>query len=353
MGFYASVLRPLAFAYDPEDIHEAAMAAIRLGLVRAPAYVNPILGQTLFGVEFPNPLGLAAGFDKNAEALERWHLLGFGHVEAGTITYRAQSGNPRPRLFRVPENQALINRMGFNNEGAKAVSERLASAQPLVPVGINLGKSRSVPLCEAVDDYAAAFHLVHSFGAYVAVNVSSPNTPGLRALQERGPLTDIVQALRQIDPDKPLFVKVAPDLELDALDEVVDVCLSCGCTGLIATNTTLSREGLDEDPGEAGGLSGAPLTARSDAILAHLARTVGDRLVLIGVGGIFDGDDIYRKISLGAHLTQVYTGWIYGGPAMVPTALRRLAERMEREGIRSLDELRGSRSAAGAQATSL
>ena len=342
MGLYASVVRPLAFMFDPERVHDLAMAFIQRRWVKAQPYSNPKLTQTLFGIDFPNPLGLAAGFDKNAIALDRWHNLGFGFVEAGTVTYLPQSGNPRPRLFRLPEDHALINRMGFNNDGAQEVAGRLVGAYSPIPVGINLGKSRAAELENAVEDYAASFGLLHPFGAYSVVNVSSPNTPGLRSLQERGPLTDILQALKGIAPEKPLFIKVSPDLEFDALDEVVDVCLTIGCTGLIATNTTLSREGLSSVPDEAGGLSGAPLTERSDAALAHLARACGDRMILIGVGGIFTADDLYRKISLGAHLAQVYTGWVYGGPSMVPTVLCGLAERMDREGLSDLAALRGT-----------
>ena len=342
MGFYASVVRPLAFRLDPEQVHELAMRCIRRGWVRAQPYSNPKLGQTLFGAEFPNPLGLAAGFDKNAVALDRWHELGFGFVEAGTVTYLPQSGNPRPRLFRLPEDQAIINRMGFNNDGAQVVADRIALARPPIPVGINLGKSRVAELEMAVDDYAASFALLHGLGDYAVVNVSSPNTPGLRSLQERGPLTNILQALKAIAAAKPLFVKVSPDLEFDALDEVIDVCLTTGCTGIIATNTTLSRESLSSVPDEDGGLSGVPLAERSDAVLAHLARACDDRMILMGVGGIFTADDLYRKISLGAHLAQVYTGWVYGGPSMVPTVLRGLVERMDREGVPDLATLRGS-----------
>ena len=342
MSIYAAVVRPLAFMLDPETVHEIAMHAIRRGWVKAPPYAHPKLAQSLFDVEFPNPLGLAAGFDKNAVALDYWHQLGFGFVEAGTVTYLPQSGNPRPRLFRLPEDRALINRMGFNNNGAQAIADSLDFARPAIPIGINLGKSRAAELEGAVEDYAASFDLLHRFGAYTVVNVSSPNTPGLRSLQDRGPLTDIVQALKAAEPEKPLFVKVSPDLEFDALDEVLDVCLATKCMGIVATNTTLSRDGLSTVPDEEGGVSGAPLTEKSDAVLAHLARSSGDRLILIGVGGIFNADDLYRKIALGAHLAQVYTGWIYGGPSMVPATLRGLAERLDREGINDLAALRGS-----------
>jgi dihydroorotate dehydrogenase len=342
VGFYSSVVRPLAFCLDAERAHELGMAAIRAGIVRPRPFTHPALAQSLFGVEFPNPIGLAAGFDKNAVALEQWDQLGFGFVEAGTVTFHPQPGNPKPRMFRLPADRGLINRLGFNNEGAEIVAERLKQSEPTIPVGVNLGKSRIAEVEDAAQDYAASFRLLHSHGAYAAINVSSPNTPGLRTLQDRGPLTEIVQALREIDPAKPLFIKVAPDLEPTALDEVAEVALATGCTGLIATNTTISRDGLSGDPSEAGGLSGAPLAGLSDGVLTHLAKGVGDRLILIGVGGIFTSDDLYRKISLGAHLCQLYTGWIYGGPNLVPLLLEGLVRRMDEEGIQGLDQLRGS-----------
>jgi dihydroorotate dehydrogenase len=341
VGLYENVLRPALFQLDPEAAHELAMGFLRKGLLKANPFADPKLEQTLFGVRFPNPLGLAAGFDKNAVALDHWHLLGFGFVEAGTVTLQAQPGNPKPRMFRLPQDQALVNRLGFNNDGARTVATRLAEARPKIAVGINLGKNRDSAPGDAVRDYREAYRILHPFGNYFVVNVSSPNTPGLRDLQERGPLEEIVRALRAEDADKPLFVKVAPDLEPTALDEVVAVVHETGATGLIATNTTISREGLTAPTTEAGGLSGRPLRERSDEVLRHLYRSCDRHVVLMGVGGILDGDDLYRKISLGAHLCQVYTGWIYGGLQMVPTALARLSRRMETEGIESLEALRG------------
>lgn len=341
MGLYESVVRPLVFRLEPEFVHDAAMTCLRAGLIRTREVLSPLLQQELFGVMFRNPIGLAAGFDKNAAALNAWGDLGFGHVEIGTVTYRAQPGNPKPRLFRLPADLALINRMGFNNDGAETIASRLEDSGA-IPIGVNLGKSRIAAIENAVEDYAASYRLLHRYGAYAVVNVSSPNTPGLRRLQDRKPLTDIIQALMEIDPSKPLLVKVAPDLEPHALDEVVDVALQTGCQGLIATNTTLERTGLTHDPNEEGGLSGAPLAARSDAVLSHLAKASQGKLVLIGTGGIFTGDDLYRKISLGAHLGQIYTGWVYGGPSTIPRMLEQLVGRMQREGIMNLAELRGS-----------
>ncbi len=342
MSLYESVLRPAAFLFDPEKVHEVAMWMIEKGFFRAPAFVDARLEQTLFGVKFPNPLGLAAGFDKNAKALDHWYKLGFGFVEAGTITYHAQPGNPRPRLFRIPADKAIVNRMGFNNDGARKVATRVAVAKPEIPLGINLGKSKITELADAAKDYQDSFRLLYKNGDYFVVNVSSPNTPGLRSLQEKQPLLDILTALREVDANKPMFVKVAPDLELSALDDVVEVAHEAKLTGLIATNTTIGRSGLTTDPEQAGGLSGAPLLARSNEVLAHLYKSCDRSMILIGVGGIMTGADVYEKIRLGAHLCQLYTGWIYGGPTMIPAATQELASLMSRDGINSIAELRGS-----------
>lgn len=342
MSLYESVIRPAAFLLDPEQVHEVAMAMLQRGVFKARKFQDPRLAQTLFGVHFPNPLGLAAGFDKNAHALNYWHQLGFGFVEAGTITLHAQPGNPKPRMWRLPADKALINRLGFNNDGAHAVATRLASAKSPIPVGVNLGKSRVTDLSEAAADYRESFRLLHSFGSYFVVNVSSPNTPGLRTLQDKGPLLEILSAMREVDASRPLFVKVSPDLELGALDDVLDVAQSARITGLIATNTTLFRDELSRDPGQDGGLSGVPLRNRSNAVLAHLARHADPSLILMGVGGIMTGQDLFDKIRLGAHLCQIYTGWIYGGPHMIPDALEQLVHLMQREGVRDVAELRGS-----------
>lgn len=342
MSLYESLVRPLAFRMDPERVHEMAMDLLSKGAFQTRVFESPRLHQTLFGVEFANPIGLAAGFDKNAVAIDFWDRLGFGHVECGTITYHSQPGNPKPRLFRIPEHKALINRMGFNNDGARIIAGRLAVARSKVPLGINLGKSKVTPLEEAADDYRSSFQLLHPFGDYFVVNVSSPNTPGLRDLQDKDALRTIFAAMREVNDEKPLFVKVAPDLPNGALDDVLEVALEARLTGIIATNTTISRDGLRSDPRQNGGLSGSPLKARSDEVLAHFARNAPAELILIGVGGIMTGDDIYRKIQLGAHLCQIYTGWIYNGPQMVPNALERLIQLMDRDGVPSLDRLRGT-----------
>jgi dihydroorotate dehydrogenase len=342
MSLYDSVLRPAAFLFDPEKVHEAVMWMLAKGIFRAPEFSDPRIEQTLFGVKFPNPIGLAAGFDKNGRALDHWHRLGFGFVETGTITYHAQPGNPKPRMFRLPADKALINRLGFNNDGARAIATRLAEAKSRVPLGINLGKSKVTELTDAAQDYQNSFRLVHKYGDYFVVNVSSPNTPGLRTLQEKQPLLEILAALREVNGEKPMFVKVAPDLELSALDDVIAVAEEAKLTGLIATNTTLSRDSISHDPGQAGGLSGVPLREKSNAILSHLYKSCDRSLILIGVGGILSGADVYEKIRLGAHICQLYTGWIYGGPTMIPAAAQELASLMSRDGVQSLAELRGS-----------
>lgn len=342
MGVYSSLIRPLLFRLDPEFVHNTALTMLSTGIIGDWRYENKGLEQEFFGVKFKNPLGLAAGFDKNGVALGHWHHLGFGFLEMGTVTFHAQPGNPKPRLFRLPDDLGVINRMGFNNDGAERVAKRIIGVHSPVPIGVNLGKSKITELVDAPFDYQKSFRLLQDHGRYFVINVSSPNTPGLRSLQEKGPLVEIISAIREVNAQKPLFVKVAPDLEFDALDDVLDVALSTNLTGLIATNTTLSREGLTRDINQAGGLSGLPVRKKSNEVLAHLSRGAGSNLILIGVGGIFNGRDLYEKISLGAHLCQVYTGWIYGGPDMVANTLRELVQLMDQAGIRSLNDLRGS-----------
>lgn len=349
---YRHLLRPALFRLDrdPEDAHERvldwlAYVSRHPALTRALAVATGAGGECgvrdIFGLRFPNPVGLAAGLDKNGVAVPALAALGFGFVEIGTITASAQPGNPRPRLFRLPSEEALINRMGFNNQGAEWVAAHLArSARVGVPVGISLGKSKITPLDEATGDYLRSLDLLYPFGDYFAVNVSSPNTPGLRALQERDRLDELVRALVERlrlratregrSGAKSLLVKVAPDLDEAALDELVEVCLGAGVRGLIAVNTTVSREGLSSAvPGklreEAGGLSGRPLRARALEVVRRLHAKAGDRLPIIGCGGIFTTDDARRMLDAGASLVQVYTGFIYEGPGLP----RRLARGME------------------------
>ncbi|SCL33821.1 dihydroorotate oxidase A [Micromonospora nigra] len=333
---FERVVRPRLFRLgggDAEAAHEwtlhrlaalsrrpAALAALRARYaVRAP--------REVFGVRFPNPVGLAAGMDKDGAALPAWPALGFGFVEVGTVTAHPQPGNPRPRLFRLPASEAVVNRMGFNNAGAQALAARLAALpRPLgVPLGISLGKSKVTPLDEAVEDYLASYRALRGYGDYFAVNVSSPNTPGLRSLQDRTHLDALLAALVG---EKPVLVKIAPDLTEPAVAELLEVCLARGAAGVIATNTTLGRDGLataDRGRGaETGGLSGRPLTGRAREVVAFVHRETGGRLPVIGVGGILDPDDAARMFDAGASLVQLYTGFIYRGPAL-PRAVARAA----------------------------
>jgi dihydroorotate dehydrogenase len=289
--------------------------------------------RTVFGVRFPNPVGLAAGMDKDARALTGWPALGFGFVEVGTVTAHAQPGNDRPRLFRLPDTGAVINRMGFNNAGAAALAARLDALGRLpVPLGISLGKSKVTPLADAVDDYVTSLRALRSHGDYVAVNVSSPNTPGLRTLQDAAHLRDLLAALQsELAGTKPLLVKVAPDLTDDALAELLEVCVEHGVAGLIATNTTLARSGLAAGDAavaaQAGGLSGRPLAGRARAVVAFVTRETRGAMPVIGVGGIMTADDAERMVDAGASLVQVYTGLIFRGPGLVHDINRRLAHR--------------------------
>lgn len=334
------LLRPLLFQLDAEEAHNMGMAAIQAGMVRVPRFHHPNLEQTLFGVKFENPLGLAAGFDKSAVAVDQWEDLGFGFVEVGTATFHAQPGNPKPRLFRIPEEQAVINRFGFNNDGAARIADRLRIASPSIPVGVNLGKSKITPVEDAAEDYAGSFRLLHGLGDYFVVNVSSPNTTGLRGLQEKGPLLEILSGLKEVDAARPMFVKVAPDLSPAELKDVIDVAHEMKLTGIIATNTTIRRDVIKHDPSQTGGLSGKPLKPLADQMLEEIARSSNPETVIIGVGGVFTGEDVVRKIELGAHLVQVYTGWIYSGPTMIPNALAHLAKELERRGMNSVSDLR-------------
>ncbi|WP_091560914.1 quinone-dependent dihydroorotate dehydrogenase [Micromonospora pattaloongensis] len=320
---------------DAEAAHEwtlrrlAAVSRNRVALAALRARYGVTAPRRVFGVEFPNPVGLAAGMDKNGVALPAWPALGFGFVEVGTVTAHAQPGNPRPRLFRLRDSEAVINRMGFNNAGAAALAARLAALGPLasgrtpVPLGISLGKSKITPLDEAVDDYLASYKALSGHGDYFAVNVSSPNTPGLRSLQDRDQLDAILSALVG---EKPILVKIAPDLTEPAIAEVLEVCLARGAAGVIATNTTLGRDGLAAADApraaEAGGLSGRPLTERARSVVSFVHRQTGGALPVIGVGGLLDPDDAARMFDAGAALVQLYTGFIYRGPALVRAIAR-------------------------------
>ncbi len=351
-----SLLRPLAFRLPPETAHDVAVVGmeviqhsrfLRASLGSCMTVVDPRLRQRVFGLHFPGVVGLAAGFDKDARLLPSWDALGFGFVEVGTVTPQPQAGNPRPRLFRLPRDGAVINRMGFNNAGAAAVRARLlrfrkSGAWPAIPVGVNLGKNKATPLEKAPDDYVALFNAFHDLADYLVVNVSSPNTPGLRELQEKGRLGEILAAIQARNHGrKPILMKVAPDLEWARLDDVLALCQEHHLAGIIATNTTISREGIRTTTAETGGLSGRPLRERATAFIRHIFRATGGRLPILGAGGIFTADDAWEKILAGASLTQIYTGFIYQGPTIARDIHRGLLKRMDREGIRHVSEVVG------------
>ncbi len=324
MNLYTSILRPLLFRLDAEAAHHLALrllAATPPSLIRALfAGAHEARPASAFGIQFPNRAGLAAGMDKNAVALPAWEALGFGFVEIGTITAEAQPGNPQPRLYRFPEQQALINRMGFNNDGAAAVARRLGRLRasgrwPRIPVGINLGKSKMTPLDDAPADYLHSLRNLKAFGDYFVINVSSPNTPGLRELQETARLREIIQVLRKESPDKPLLVKIAPDLADDQALEIASLAEAEGLAGVIATNTTLDHSAIAKARDQQGGLSGAPLRARATSLLARLRQSI--RLPLIASGGVMDASAAKEKFDAGASLVQIYTGFVYRGPDLV------------------------------------
>ncbi|MBD0267509.1 MAG: quinone-dependent dihydroorotate dehydrogenase, partial [Cyanobacteria bacterium Co-bin8] len=308
------------------------------------------LQQTLWGLTFANPLGLAAGFDKDGAAARAWPLFGFGFAELGTVTCHAQPGNPQPRLFRLTEDQAVLNRMGFNNQGATAMAAYLADLWPdgrsPIPIGINLGKSKITPLEEAAQDYLTSFKQLQPWGDYFVVNVSSPNTPGLRDLQATDQLAPILQALQQANTEqKPLLVKIAPDLEWDAIAAVVDLAQRYQLAGIIATNTTIRKDHLKTQllpstgrplTEEAGGISGAPLRSRSTEVIRFIWKETQGQLPIVGVGGIFTAADAWEKLTAGASLLQTYTGWIYEGPWMVRRVLEGLLVQLEAHGLSSL-----------------
>jgi dihydroorotate dehydrogenase len=372
MDIYQSAIRPILFSVlkaDPEWLHQQTLKLLaglenardraqspwlETRLQQAFCLRDDRLAQSLWGLRFPNPFGLAAGFDKDGTAAGIWGSLGFGFAELGTVTLQAQPGNPRPRLFRLPADGAALNRMGFNNHGAAALATQLAyraKSPRSVPLGVNLGKSKVTPLAEAATDYLGSFRLLRDWGDYFVVNVSSPNTPGLRSLQDATQLSVILDTLQQENQGaKPLLVKIAPDLEWGAIADVLELAQTYQLAGIIATNTTIRRDRLKTERiaatgklvrEEAGGISGAPLKERSTEVIRFIYKQTGGQLPIIGVGGIFTAEDAWEKIVAGASLVQVYTGWVYEGPGMVRRVLAGLLQKLEARGLNAIAQAVG------------
>jgi dihydroorotate dehydrogenase len=381
VDIYQSVLRPLLFSSfraDPEFVQQQFIQLCeRLEqnynrpwghwtlqqIQQRLSLADTRLSQTLWGLEFPNPIGLAAGFDKNGVARNVWRAFGFGFAELGTVTHLAQPGNPQPRLFRLPADHAAINRMGFNNQGAACMAQVSSASQqraktlndtilPRIPIGINLGKSKVTPLENAVEDYCQSFRLLCPYGDYVVVNVSSPNTPGLRSLQSVEQLAPILSALQQENTaQKPLLVKIAPDLAWEDIAALLELVQTHHLAGVIATNTTIERSGLTttqiaatgKSPlDEAGGLSGAPLRERATEVIRFIGQSTQGQMPIIGVGGVFTAQDAWEKLAAGASLVQVYTGWTYEGPWMVRRILEGLTQALHAHGLHHLSEVVGT-----------
>jgi dihydroorotate dehydrogenase len=335
MSFYKAIIRPLFFKVDPETVHYKAIDLLNF-VMKLPfaKYItksmfivdDPKLKRTVFGIDFPNPVGLAAGFDKNAVCFKNFSRLGFGFIEIGTVTPKGQEGNPKKRLFRLLDDKAIINRMGFNNEGVEAVVNRLKKNQGQVIIGGNLGKNKLTPNENAMDDYEISFNALYSYVDYFVVNVSSPNTPNLRDLQEKDPLKKILNRLKSMDnqkgASKPILLKIAPDLTNTQLDDIIEIVTETNIDGIIATNTTISRADLKtpsktiEEIGN-GGLSGSPLKERSTEVIRYIANKSNKSFPIIGVGGIYTAEDAFEKMEAGADLVQVYSGFIYEGPKIV------------------------------------
>lgn len=364
---YQSLLKPILFRSEPETVHHRTLSALSY-LSQSPALCQmledilqtPKLPTQAMGLQFPNPIGLAAGMDKNGVAIDAWSALGFGFTEIGGITQHPQPGNPQPRLFRAPETQAIINRMGFNNDGADTVVKRLQNNKPkrIVPLGVNLGKSKRTPLEEAYLDFADSFQKLWAYADFFVVNVSSPNTPGLRKLQDKDSLRTILETLDAANLElknkggssaqlKPILVKIAPDLSLTAIDDVIDLVLQYKLSGVVATNTTLSRPSEENTKpphvyNETGGLSGKPLRKLSTEIVRHIAEQTTGKLTIVGVGGIDDAASAWEKITAGATLCQVYSGLVFKGPELIPSIVQGLLDQLKIHGFRSLQEAVGT-----------
>lgn len=337
---YKSLLRPVLFKFDPEKIHHFTFSLVRFTykipgirqLLNSFYEVHsPLLETEVFGLKFKNPVGLAAGFDKDAKLYKELSNLGFGFIEIGTLTPKAQEGNPKQRLFRLREDSAIINRMGFNNGGVLEAVERLRKNNGVL-IGGNIGKNKVTPNEEAVSDYEICFDALYDVVDYFVVNVSSPNTPNLRALQDKEPLTQLLQTLQQknqLKPkQKPILLKIAPDLTDEQLLDIIDIVKETGISGVIATNTTISREGLQSaNREEMGGLSGKPLGKRATEVIRFLSEKSNKSFPIIGVGGIHSADDALEKLEAGASLVQLYTGFIYEGPALIKQINRKIIQK--------------------------
>ena len=366
LSLYSSLVRPLLFRLPAETAHRFALSSLSKALefdtIRRAAerqyQSSPFGNLRRFGLTFRNPVGLAAGFDKNGDAADLLSVLGFGFIEAGTVTNEAQPGNPSPRLIRLPQDRALINRLGFNNCGAKQLVKNLKQHRPNCVLGVNIGKARSVPVEKAIPDYLKTFGLVYEAADYIAVNVSSPNTPQLRELQQTEMLRELLTQLQKrsrelaekysLPAPRPLLLKIAPDLDENDVASIVEVGQQAGISGIIATNTTTSRAGLQSSSkriasaGE-GGLSGAPLRERSNEVIRTIYRLTNGSMPIIGVGGVFTAEDAWEKICAGASLIQLYTGFIYEGPGVARRINEGLRRLLSSEGFVSLDEAVGSR----------
>lgn len=336
MSFYTSVISRILFQFDPEKIHKFTIGSLSL-LGRIPGAKacmralygikqDPKLEREVFGIKFPHPVGLPAGLDKNAIAYEMLGAMGFAFVEVGTVTPKPQAGNPKPRLFRLKKDKAIINRMGFNNDGVEAMVKNLKKRSGKVIIGGNIGKNELTPNADAIQDYVTDFHALFDYVDYFVVNVSCPNQQNLRELQEKGPLTAIIQALCDVNAkmpkQKPILIKISPDLTHEQLDDIIDIVRETGIAGIVATNTTTSREGLTytkefiESIGK-GGLSGAPESKKSTEVIRYLHEKSNGAFPIIGVGGIMTAEDAYEKLQAGASLVQIYSGFIYEGPALI------------------------------------
>ena len=351
---YEKLIRPALFNLSPETAHEFGIEALKAGLssrlaqtIAAKKYASSADFGELerFGLKFKNPLGIAAGFDKNGIVVNQLAAIGFGFVEVGTVTFNPQTGNEKPRLFRLPADRALINRLGFNNEGTPRVVNRLKKLKPNCILGVNIGKNKDVPNDAAIENYLKSFNLAHEVADYIAVNVSSPNTPRLRELQKAENLEELLSELQKRNRElsvKPLLVKIAPDLGEAEIEAIVDIAGRLNLAGIIATNTTVSRDNLKTKTSETGGLSGAPVREKSNEVIRKIHRYSKGKLPVIGVGGVFTGADAFEKIACGASLVQAYTGFIYQGISFARDVSTDLDRIIKEKGFKNLDEAIGS-----------